>query len=301
MRLRGDLYRDRRLGRIDAGPPCDAGVYVVQACTYDGTSHLLGDIFPSTDGCNTCECLWRWAYNEVACTLNNCTGSPVVDALPASTATAGSCVYNGATFPLDVYFSAANGCGECHCRVDGQVTCSLQCLRDAGPAPDGSSVPPDVASVYCNLDDGRRIPAGAAFSDGCNCCVCTSSAQSACQGAACVGDAAYSLPGSCQSDQDCLAQGDSTCVFDPGCDSPRGTCLRGAGVCPLFAVSDLGAAPSQYCGCDGVTYALTGSVTFPREYPYRPYRHVGACLTTEPGATINAPQIGGPDAGLDSW
>ena len=120
----------------DAGPPCDAGAGV-QACTYDGTSYLPGDIFPSADGCNTCECLWRWAYSAVACTLNSCSGSPVVDALPASTATPDSCVYNGATFPLDVYFTAADRCRACHCRVDGQVTCSLQCLTDAGSAPDG--------------------------------------------------------------------------------------------------------------------------------------------------------------------
>jgi hypothetical protein len=117
----------------DTGPPCDAGVYGVQACTYAGTSYVLGDIFSSTDGCNTCECLWRWAYNSVACTLKDCSGSPVVDALPASNVTADSCVYNGTTFPLDVYFSAVDGCRACHCRVDGQVTCTLECLGDTRP------------------------------------------------------------------------------------------------------------------------------------------------------------------------
>jgi len=140
-----------------------------------------------------------------------------------------------------------------------------------------------VDTVFCQLNDGRRVPAGAAFAaeDGCNCCVCTSSGQGVCQGAACsFGDAAVASasPGNCQSDQDCLDQGSRLCVFDQGCDSPRGTCMSaGNGVCPGFAVSDL--APFQYCGCDGVTYAIADDVTNPQhyEYPYKPYRHFGAC------------------------
>jgi len=114
-----------------SGLVCDAGVLSGEAgvqsdwpCTYDGKSYPMGATFPSTDGCNTCECLWRW-YHEVACTLNSCTGSPVVDA-SAGDATADACVYNGKTYPLDVHFSSADGCDECHCRIDGQVTCTFQ-------------------------------------------------------------------------------------------------------------------------------------------------------------------------------
>lgn len=49
----------------------------------------------------------------------------------------------------------------------------------------------------------------------------------------------------------------------------------GNGICPLFAVSDL--SPFQYCGCDGVTYANVNEATNTLQYPYKPYRHYGAC------------------------
>jgi hypothetical protein len=133
-----------------------------------------------------------------------------------------------------------------------------------------------ASATYCDLADGRRIQAGAAFSDGCDCCVCTSSGEPSCQAAACGGDggAAVAAAGPCQTDGDCVAQGRLLCVFDPGCDSPHGTCLGGIGICPIFAVSQLGRF--EYCGCDGMTYS-TIEVPQPREYPYRPYRHFGSC------------------------
>ena len=111
-------------------------------CTYDGKSYPTGATFPSTDGCNTCECLW---YRDVACTLKACLGDGgfPVDALPTDDATAGSCVYNGKTYPLDVYFNAADGCNGCHCGSDGKVTCTLNadCRQDAGPMPIDAPVP----------------------------------------------------------------------------------------------------------------------------------------------------------------
>jgi hypothetical protein len=113
------------LGVCSAGPVCDAGAPSVEACAYDGKSYPSGVSFPSTDGCNTCECLWKWTPG-VACTLKACTGSPVGDALPAGDATADACVYNGKTYPLDVYFQVADGSNECHCRSDGQVTCTFK-------------------------------------------------------------------------------------------------------------------------------------------------------------------------------
>jgi hypothetical protein len=165
-----------------------------------------------------------------------------------------------------------------------------------------------VDTVFCQLNDGRRVPAGAAFAaeDGCNCCVCTSSGVGECQGAKCsFGDAAVAStsPGGCQSDQDCKDQGSSLCVFDQGCDSPRGTCMSvGNGVCPLFAVSNL--APFPYCGCDGVTYPITNDL----QYPYKPYRHVGACGPNDradggpstPDVPSEARNDGGVDAATDS-
>ena len=126
-----------------------------------------------------------------------------------------------------------------------------------------------TSTSYCNLTDGRAIQMGASFSDGCNCCVCTSTGPT-CQGAACRVDSGVSA-GSCQSDSDCAAQGRLLCAFNPGCDSPIGTCLGGNGICPLFAVSQV--AAFEYCGCDGVTYPITNDL----QYPYKPYRHFGAC------------------------
>ena len=140
----------------------------------------------------------------------------------------------------------------------------------------GNSNSPDSAlAVFCDLSDGRRIPAGAAYADvdGCNCCVCRSDGSPVCQAALCLGNGDAGVgPMSCQSDQDCAdADHIGPCVFNPGCTSPRGNCMGGNGICPLFAVADM--SPISYCGCDGVTYSLQDW----KQYPYLPYSHVGAC------------------------
>ncbi len=128
------------------------------------------------------------------------------------------------------------------------------------------------AAVFCQLSDGRRIEAGATFADvdGCNCCYCSPDGRAICQGAACLWkDGGGGAPTSCQTDQDCIAQGRTLCVFEPGCDSPHGSCMSGPGVCELI---------SDYCGCDGVTYSdLVSSGGVTHNYPYKPYKHVGAC------------------------
>jgi len=140
---------------------------------------------------------------------------------------------------------------------------------------DGGVASTDAATPsYCDLADGRRIQSGAAFADGCNCCVCTSSGRPACQGAYCAVDSGATV-GSCTSDADCVAQGRLLCAFDPGCDSPRGTCLGGNGICDTAAVSEF--SPFEYCGCDGVTYSIISTPTDARMYPYKPYKHYGAC------------------------
>ena len=154
--------------------------------------------------------------------------------------------------------------------------CLLAC-SESNDAPANVSSQSDATpatATTCALPDGRRIPAGASYANGCNCCVCTPDGQPACQGAACSvpggdGGALDHYPLTCQSDADCLS---GVCAFNPGCNSPSGTCMGGR-VCPLFV---LGATPVdqiQYCGCDGTTFSLE----LLRQYPYRPYRHVGAC------------------------
>jgi hypothetical protein len=169
-------------------------------------------------------------------------------------------------------------------------------LMGACTATDSIGKPGDGGAggaTLCNLADGRRIPAGAAFTDGCNCCVCTSSGEVACQGAGC-NDAGFD-PRVCTSDQDCVAQGRFLCVFDPGCESPHGLCMGSGGVCPLYLVSDL--APFEYCGCDGATYAISSSTSQPRQYPTKPYRHYGACTAADPGWDSGAGGAGGAGSG----
>ena len=128
----------------DAGPSCDAGAQGNVFCIYDGTTYAFGVTFPSTDGCNLCECTWRWYHDansgpwEAACTLRSCSGNPGGSFVPPADSLADGCVYNGTTYPTDVYFSSADGCDECHCRTDGLVTCTfghLGCRPDAASAP----------------------------------------------------------------------------------------------------------------------------------------------------------------------
>jgi hypothetical protein len=153
------------------------------------------------------------------------------------------------------------------------------CRQDGGQT-DGDTA--DTQPIFCTWRDGRRIQAGAAFVDGCTCCVCRSSGEPVCHAIGCANDAGFDTR-PCESDSDCDPLGNSICVFDQGCDSPRGTCrVPGAGACPLFMVEDM--APFEYCGCDGVTYpALVGNTNPPRESPYKPYRHYGACTDADRG------------------
>jgi len=122
----------------DAGPPCDGGV----VGSYPACPYAAGATFPAADGCNTCECLWIWSPG-LACTMKDCSRSPVVDASAPVDATAAVCAYNGKTYPLDAHFQAADGCNYCHCIADGQVTCTFRqdCLRDAGVPGGGVDVP----------------------------------------------------------------------------------------------------------------------------------------------------------------
>jgi hypothetical protein len=48
----------------------------------------------------------------------------VKDAGPAGDGGIDGCVYNSKTYPFDLYFPSADGCDECHCRTDGQITCT---------------------------------------------------------------------------------------------------------------------------------------------------------------------------------
>ena len=177
-----------------------------KACSYDGKEYPSGATFPSTDGCNTCECLW---FYEVACTMMACLGDagpPPTDALPAGDAANGSCVYNGKTYPLDVYFIAADGCNDCHCGANGQVACTLKaCLPDAGPQGPDAPFIADLAADSVKKTDAIgpcmsgtiAIPPGGSTSDGCNTCMCSEQGVLACTGRYCPPDAAADANASC--------------------------------------------------------------------------------------------------------
>jgi hypothetical protein len=140
---------------------CADGGYRNYTCGYDGKSYVSGATFPSTDGCNICECGFYWYRDNppgaifVSCTSRDCS-TPPLDAGSTSDGGTGACVYNGKTYPADTYFPSADGCDECHCRTDGQITCTFQhigCRRDAGTT-DGTFVTPDVAVLASGRDAG---------------------------------------------------------------------------------------------------------------------------------------------------
>jgi hypothetical protein len=116
------------------GIACDAGDQSQYSCNYATGRYPYGVTFPSTDGCNICECAFYWYRRSVggapggvlvSCTLNDCSSSPIVDAGATSDGGVTACVYNGKTYPTDTYFTSADGSNECHCRTDGQITCTF--------------------------------------------------------------------------------------------------------------------------------------------------------------------------------
>jgi hypothetical protein len=82
-----------------------------------------------------------------------------------------------------------------------------------------------------------------------------------------------SLP-PCQSDDDCsmMIGTGAVCVFDPGCSPGQGRCVS----TPLTVCSTYtGDIAHYYCGCDGQTFNV--GVPGSKNFPDRPYAHLGAC------------------------
>ena len=96
----------------------------------------------------------------------------------------------------------------------------------------------------CNVD-GRRIPLGAVFGDGCSTCECRPSGARCTQG--------WNPWGHTRCNAASLSS-----IFDPGCENPRS--YTGGG--NVFA-------ERPYCGCDGITFVAPS--------PAKPYRHPGPC------------------------
>jgi len=151
--------------------------------------------------------------------------------------------------------------------------CVMTLAASAGVTACGKGAPQQT----CDLSDGRKVSAGAVFSDGCNCCLCSTAGVPTCQAAACTisvdGGHADRDTTPCQSNADCASSFGAAviCIFDRGCTEPQGHCT-GNGTCPLF----IGNFASDYCGCDGQTFHV-GALNSTGQYPDRPYAHLGAC------------------------
>lgn len=78
-------------------------------CEYNGWAYANGQIYDSTDGCNTCFC----NGGNTVCTEKAC-----LEKSPTS------CVYNGITYNEGESFQSGDGCNTCGCN-NGEVACTL--------------------------------------------------------------------------------------------------------------------------------------------------------------------------------
>jgi len=139
----------------------------------------------------------------------------------------------------------------------------------------GKALQDPTAGLTCDLADGRRLPVGAVYGDGCNCCLCLATGgncqMALCRGSVDSGQAYWTDTTPCQSDADCAVSMGSgaLCIFDQGCSPQQGRCNFN-GICPLSE-----GYARDYCGCDGKTFHV--GATPGGECPNRGYSHLGAC------------------------
>ncbi len=191
---------------------CDSGISNSGTCSYAGKRYGVGERFPDTDGCNSCEC----RSDGVACTLMACledggpsdpNASHVADAAPDNQGMV-TCSYAGKTYQVGDTFKDTEDCNGCRCTSDGLVACTVMaCLKDAAPLSGDVPAPLDVVadSASPGLDSGPasctykgKVYAVGAFypaADGCNECHCDESGQSFCTVVACAVDAAVADAG----------------------------------------------------------------------------------------------------------
>jgi hypothetical protein len=116
------------------------------ACWNDGKGYAEGESFPSSDGCNTCQCT---SVGEVACTLMACLGDasfhpPGDDARANSNDAALVCTRGTTVIPAGQ--SVNDGCNTCMCSEQGVLSCTGRiCLSD--PAPDAGSASCTLATA----------------------------------------------------------------------------------------------------------------------------------------------------------
>ncbi|HOF78871.1 MAG TPA: hypothetical protein PLA45_00725 [Candidatus Dojkabacteria bacterium] len=75
-------------------------------CEYNGWAYADGEIYDSTDGCNTCFC----NDGKTVCTEKACAAK--------------TCTFEGNTYKEGESFQSSDGCNMCGC-MNGEVTCTL--------------------------------------------------------------------------------------------------------------------------------------------------------------------------------
>jgi len=115
------------------------------ACTYNGNSYALGDVFPAGDGCNSCSC----GTGGVACTELACADAGI-DASPTFCGGTGGCPTGPACGAIccgrgercvggtcKCGMTAACGTGDA-CEAAGPLggdLCGSICCGNSGPCP----------------------------------------------------------------------------------------------------------------------------------------------------------------------
>ena len=82
-----------------------------------------------------------------------------------------TCTYNGERYKLGVSFSDKDGCNECFCNADGDISCTTA-----------------ICGPLCEYG-GEIYEAGTSFPDGCNECSCDLEGNVSCTDAVCASSA----------------------------------------------------------------------------------------------------------------